>query len=185
MEYNQVIDEILTEWAYRVPNGMPDMSNASHKSILYDVIYDLNYDYILQEKKEKITVHKGQNPTTFYHEVLTALAVAGVDMNKINNGDDMKEYMDSKVKAGVPGKSFSNYPQKKYMENSTHSKFDKLKTDAIKLSCEEQEKGISTFIEVILNQELGEPFRRDAMKKPVKIAGIKKEDMKPQVFDNN
>ena len=41
-------------------------------------------------------------------------------------------------------------------------------------------KGITTFIEVILNQELGEPFRRDAMKKPVKVAGIKKTDMKPQ-----
>ena len=53
-------------------------------------------------------------------------------------------------------------------------------TKAIKQSCEDQKKGITTFIEVILNQELGEPFRRDAMKKPVKVAGIKKEDMKPQ-----
>jgi len=53
-------------------------------------------------------------------------------------------------------------------------------TNAIKKSCEEQKKGITTFIEVILNQELGEPFRRDAMKKPVRIAGIKKEDMKKQ-----
>jgi len=50
-------------------------------------------------------------------------------------------------------------------------------TAAIKKSCEDQKKGITTFIEVILNQELGEPFRRDAMKKPVKVAGIKKEDM--------
>ncbi len=53
-------------------------------------------------------------------------------------------------------------------------------TKAIKESCEDQKKGITTFIEVILNQELGEPFRRDAMKKPVKVAGINKEDMKPQ-----
>jgi len=53
-------------------------------------------------------------------------------------------------------------------------------TKAIKQSCEDQKKGITTFIEVILNQELGEPFRRDAMKKPVKVAGIKKSDMKPQ-----
>ncbi len=53
-------------------------------------------------------------------------------------------------------------------------------TKAIKQSCEEQKKGITTFIEVILNQELGEPFRRDAMKKPVKVAGINKGDMKPQ-----
>ena len=53
-------------------------------------------------------------------------------------------------------------------------------TNAIKKSCEDQKKGITTFIEVILNQELGEPFRRDAMKKPVEVAGIKKIDMKPQ-----
>ncbi len=53
-------------------------------------------------------------------------------------------------------------------------------TAAIKQSCEDQKKGITTFIEVILNQELGEPFRRDAMKKPVRVAGIKKEDMKKQ-----
>jgi sulfoacetaldehyde acetyltransferase len=53
-------------------------------------------------------------------------------------------------------------------------------TNAIIQSCEDQKKGITTFIEVILNQELGEPFRRDAMKKPVQVAGIDKKDMKPQ-----
>ena len=57
-------------------------------------------------------------------------------------------------------------------------------TKATKQSCEDQKKSITTFIEVILNQELGESFRRDAMKKPVKIAGIKKEDMKPQKSAN-
>ena len=53
-------------------------------------------------------------------------------------------------------------------------------TNSLKKSCEDQKKGITTFIEVILNQELGEPFRRDAMKKPVKVAGINRKDMKPQ-----
>jgi len=53
-------------------------------------------------------------------------------------------------------------------------------TEAIKQSCKDQKKGITTFIEVILNQELGEPFRRDAMKKPVKVAGINKNDMRSQ-----
>lgn len=38
----------------------------------------------------------------------------------------------------------------------------------------------TTFIEVVLNQELGEPFRRDAMKKPVSVAGIDPNDMRPQ-----
>ena len=49
-------------------------------------------------------------------------------------------------------------------------------TKAIKQSCEDQKKGITTFIEVILNQELGEPFRRDAMKAPVEVAGISAKD---------
>jgi len=38
----------------------------------------------------------------------------------------------------------------------------------------------TTFIEVLLNQELGEPFRRDAMKKPVSVAGIDPADFRPQ-----
>ena len=36
---------------------------------------------------------------------------------------------------------------------------------------------VTTFIEVVLNQELGEPFRRDAMKAPVAVAGINLSDM--------
>jgi sulfoacetaldehyde acetyltransferase len=36
----------------------------------------------------------------------------------------------------------------------------------------------TTLIEVVLNQELGEPFRRDAMTAPVHIAGISREDMR-------
>ena len=53
-------------------------------------------------------------------------------------------------------------------------------TEAIAKSCEEQKSGVTTFIEIVLNQELGEPFRRDAMKKPVVVAGISPEDMRPQ-----
>ena len=49
-------------------------------------------------------------------------------------------------------------------------------TEALKLSCKEQMEGITTFIEVMLNQELGEPFRRDAMKTPVEVAGIDPKD---------
>ena len=44
----------------------------------------------------------------------------------------------------------------------------------------QMKRGETTFLEVVLNQELGEPFRRDAMKKPVSVAGISKDDMRPQ-----
>ena len=51
---------------------------------------------------------------------------------------------------------------------------------ALASACEAQMKGVTTFIEVVLNQELGEPFRRDAMKKPVPVAGVSRADMRPQ-----
>ena len=54
-------------------------------------------------------------------------------------------------------------------------------TDAINEAVEAQmNDGVTTFIECVLNQELGEPFRRDAMKKPVSVAGIDPADMRPQ-----
>lgn len=54
-------------------------------------------------------------------------------------------------------------------------------TNALTTAVKEQmNDGVTTFIEVVLNQELGEPFRRDAMKAPTKVAGISKADMRPQ-----
>jgi sulfoacetaldehyde acetyltransferase len=53
-------------------------------------------------------------------------------------------------------------------------------TQALRTACAGQSQGVTTFIEVLLNQELGEPFRRDAMRKPVAVAGIRREDMQPQ-----
>jgi len=54
-------------------------------------------------------------------------------------------------------------------------------TNALNTAIDEQmNKNVTTFIEVVLNQELGEPFRRDAMKAPVAVAGIDPKDMRPQ-----
>ncbi len=55
-------------------------------------------------------------------------------------------------------------------------------TQALRAAVKEQmEDGVTTFIECVLNQELGEPFRRDAMKKPTSVAGISADDMRPQM----
>ncbi|MFT4133632.1 sulfoacetaldehyde acetyltransferase [Labrys sp. (in: a-proteobacteria)] len=53
-------------------------------------------------------------------------------------------------------------------------------TEALARALDDQARGVTTFVEVVLNQELGEPFRRDAMKKPVPVAGIDRADMRPQ-----
>jgi sulfoacetaldehyde acetyltransferase len=54
-------------------------------------------------------------------------------------------------------------------------------TSALAQAIEDQmEHGKTTLIEAMINQELGEPFRRDAMKKPVTVAGIDPRDMREQ-----
>ncbi len=53
-------------------------------------------------------------------------------------------------------------------------------TEELSKAIEAQKKGETVFIEVLLNQELGEPFRRDAMKAPTEVAGIDPADMRPQ-----
>ncbi len=65
----------------------------------------------------------------------------------------------------------------KGVQVTTMSGFTDALKDAVKAQMED---GVTTFIECVLNQELGEPFRRDAMKKPVSVAGIDKADMRPQ-----
>merc|ERR1712190_7474 len=50
---------------------------------------------------------------------------------------------------------------------------------ALKSAIEGQmERNETTLIEVVLNQELGEPFRRDAMKCPVRVSEVRAEDMR-------
>ena len=53
-------------------------------------------------------------------------------------------------------------------------------TAALDQAIKDQKAGKTTLIEAMINQELGEPFRRDAMKKPVAVAGIDAADMRPQ-----
>ena len=51
-------------------------------------------------------------------------------------------------------------------------------TDALHKAIDDQmNHGKTTLIEAMINQELGDPFRRDAMKKPVEVAGIQLSDM--------
>merc|ERR1712218_534942 len=52
---------------------------------------------------------------------------------------------------------------------TTAAELEAAVTDAIEGQMKRNE---TTLIEVVLNQELGEPFRRDAMTTPVPVAGI-------------
>jgi sulfoacetaldehyde acetyltransferase len=62
----------------------------------------------------------------------------------------------------------------KGVQAKTMDELTAMLNEAIK---DQMENNVTTLIEVILNQELGDPFRRDAMKKPVQVAGISASDM--------
>ncbi|MFT5341159.1 MAG: sulfoacetaldehyde acetyltransferase [Paracoccaceae bacterium] len=57
---------------------------------------------------------------------------------------------------------------------------DELTAALAQAITDQMDNGITTIIEAMINQELGEPFRRDAMKNPVEVAGIDPNDMRPQ-----
>jgi len=57
---------------------------------------------------------------------------------------------------------------------------DELTAALTQAITDQMQTGKTTLIEALINQELGEPFRRDAMKKPVAVAGIDPADMRPQ-----
>jgi len=59
---------------------------------------------------------------------------------------------------------------------------DELTAALAKAIKDQMENGVTTLIEAMINQELGDPFRRDAMKKPVEVAGISKGDMRQQTM---
>ena len=59
---------------------------------------------------------------------------------------------------------------------------DELRDALAKAVDDQMNHGKTTLIEAMINQELGEPFRRDAMKKPVEVAGISASDMRPQIL---
>ena len=57
---------------------------------------------------------------------------------------------------------------------------DELRDALAKAVVDQMQHGKTTLIEAMINQELGDPFRRDAMKKPVVVAGISASDMRRQ-----
>jgi len=67
----------------------------------------------------------------------------------------------------------------KGMKVTTTSELEKAMADAIDGQMNRNE---TTLIEVVLNQELGEPFRRDAMTAPKPLSTIRAEDMRDDMW---
>ncbi|MEL7398729.1 MAG: sulfoacetaldehyde acetyltransferase [Pseudomonadota bacterium] len=78
------------------------------------------------------------------------------------------------------GVSYAGIAQACGLKGVVARSMDELTAALNQAIIDQMEHGKTTLIEAMINQELGEPFRRDAMKKPVQVAGINPQDMIPQ-----
>ncbi|NNL18593.1 MAG: sulfoacetaldehyde acetyltransferase, partial [Boseongicola sp.] len=78
------------------------------------------------------------------------------------------------------GVSYAGIAKACGLEGVVARTMDELTAALNKAIKDQMENGKTTLIEAMINQELGEPFRRDAMKKPVAVAGISASDMVEQ-----
>ena len=76
---SEIIEDILVEWAYRVHDGMPNPKNTQHIQELRESMEELNLpNKVIYEVIQNLIEAKGDtSATTFYHEVITGIIVAG------------------------------------------------------------------------------------------------------------
>jgi hypothetical protein len=62
MNLSELINEILSEWAYRVENGMPDPKNPTHLKELGIVLSEMGLSHIKDTLVENLLVETGKTP---------------------------------------------------------------------------------------------------------------------------
>ena len=131
---SEIIEDILVEWAYRVHDGMPNPKNGQHilelresmeelnlpEKVIYEVIHNIiNKDVIVEKKGDT-------SATTFYHEVITGIIVAG-GKGPFKTGEDVKKYFDNGTIKAVKGSGASptdvmKLPQARFLTKDSKPK---------------------------------------------------------------
>jgi hypothetical protein len=62
MKLSELINEIITEWSYRVENGMPDATNPIHLIHLGIVLKEMGLSHIKSGLVENLLMEKGKTP---------------------------------------------------------------------------------------------------------------------------
>ena len=137
--YQEVLDNIITEWAKDVPNGQPDKTNPYHLVILEQSMNNLNLPDWFNKKwllseirggKQVILEKKGDtSATTFYHEFITGAIVGGWSPGTINTGADLIPALKfCQATTGQATKGVGkNINDKVYVDKKGISFFDKSK----------------------------------------------------------
>jgi len=88
-------DEIVKEWAWRVPNGKPNLNNPYHKEKLKEVLKELNYPLnLLTKPKEpkKVLSEAATGRTETLHEVFFAVAFACIMKKNTSEYDKIYDF---------------------------------------------------------------------------------------------
>jgi len=64
MNISELINEIISEWSYRVENGMPDATNPTHLVHLGIVLKEMGLSHIKSALVENLLMEKGKTPDT-------------------------------------------------------------------------------------------------------------------------
>ena len=101
--YQQVLDDILTEWAKDVPDGKPKTDDLYHLVILERAMDNIDlpdwFDkkWLLSELRgEKYIISEAKtNRTEDLHEIFFAIAFAGGKISKAKNLTQLKKIISS------------------------------------------------------------------------------------------
>jgi sulfoacetaldehyde acetyltransferase len=111
-----------------------------------------------------------------FGEILTCvrenIPVTAVVFNNGQWGAEKKNQVDFYatrfVGVNLENPSFAEIARAMGAEGVTLRELDQV-GEALRKACDAQRQGKTTVIEVLVTQELGDPFRRDALKKPVRL----------------
>ena len=137
-------EKLVREVSWRLNNSAPNWNNALHRVELKNFLLEKNYseDFInglvdnLKYGKGVVKEAKGDtSATTFYHEVITGIIVAGGKV-PFKTGEDVKKYFDDgtirAVNASLSTLDINKLPQSRFLTKDSKPK-GSIVSDAIKV----------------------------------------------------
>ena len=128
---------LVKEWSWRVDTGMPDYRNPLHLIELKNLLIERKFPYqFIDGLIGNLTEAKGDtSATTFYHEVITGIVVAG-GKGPFKTGEDVKKHFDNgtikAVNASLSALDVSKLPQGRFLDKNSIPK-KSIVSDAIKV----------------------------------------------------
>jgi len=99
------LNKIVKEWSYRVDNGQPNPKKSAHLYHLSEILIENKWPFeVIEELLQNLTtpsqliVEGNASATTFYHEVITGILVAG-GSSSFKDGEEVGKFFGNKINA--------------------------------------------------------------------------------------